>query len=71
LGELLVIFAFHLGRNAYANFPDNYPLAFVCIVIGMLGVIGLVCWQMLRHASSLRPPHAKSNGGRFRKAKQR
>lgn len=56
LGELLVIFLFHLSKNSYANFPNNYPLAFVAIVIGMLGLIGFVCWRLLRHARSLRPP---------------
>ena len=66
LGELLVIFLFHLGKNSYANFPNDYPLVFFAIVVGMLGLIGLVCWRMLRHASSLRPPNAIDGRPRFR-----
>ena len=56
LGELLVMFLFHLNRNSYANFPDVYPLAFVGIVVGMLVLVGGICWQLLKHSSSLRPP---------------
>ncbi len=65
LGELLVIFSFHLGKNSYANFPNDYPLAFTGIVIGMLGLVGFACWRMLRHAGSLRPPDARSKGRWF------
>jgi hypothetical protein len=58
LGELFVIFVFGLGKKAYANFPDQYPLAFTGVIVGMLAVVGLISWQMLRHANSLRPPKA-------------
>src|SRR6266567_5505579 len=70
LGELLVIFSFHLGKNSYANFPNDYPLAFTGIVIGMLGLVGFACWRMLRHAGSLRPPDARSKGRWFRPARR-
>jgi hypothetical protein len=58
LGELLVIFVFKLRRAAYANFPGQYPLGFAAIVLGMLGLVGFISWQMLRRANSLRPPRA-------------
>lgn len=66
LGELLVIWIFHLGKNSYANFPNNYPLAFFAIVTGMLGLIGFICWRLLRRARSLRPPTSIDDSRHFR-----
>jgi hypothetical protein len=71
IGELFVIFFFHLRKNTYANFPDDYPVAFIGIVIGMLALIGLICWRMLRHANSLRPPRARRKGFSLRSRRRR
>lgn len=70
LGELLVIYAFGLGRNAYANFPQDYPAAFVAVVIGMLGLVGGLSWLLLRQSRLLRPPRVDRPRHLFRRARR-
>lgn len=57
IGQLAVQYTFHM-HGTYSSFPDNYPMAFLGVIVVMIAIVGIISWGMLRRTRSLRPPRA-------------